>query len=608
MRKLTHEEEKLRKLYLRDLATGKIQGPPTGKSSIDMPWLAGYPEEAITDDLEVKTIYEYLYDSISDEPDRVLINYFGREITAGEILEEIDKTADYLKKLGVKPGDRVALGLAGMPEAIYCIYALNKLGAIAVNVDPRSNVDVLEKDMRRSYSKYYIGLDSTTSNIQVVQNHYHLKDVAILSPLRSTPDNKLMIKFIKGLSRFKEIIDGNYSFNKKHQYGTIQHSNLEDNYEAFDYENEKDLAVIVHTGGTTGVHKGVKISNYALNRTVHDHNYLVDDVVEVGDSLYNPLPPFMSYGMTTLHLSLCKKLYMYMIPSSNLKKFGDEISRLQPNIIYGGPIHYEWAKKSSKLKEKGLPNTKIIVSGGEKVGIREERDNNKFFASIGVHDDVYNGYGASEMCGVFSVKKGKSNSVGSVGYPFPHNNVKICDLTTGEELPYGKDGEILLQGDSLMLGYTDLEETKKVIQDNWFVSGDLGHINQNGELFVTGRKKRQFVSGVDKVYVPSVENVIESVPSVQKCVVVGVPDDQLRKVPYAYIQLDQECLEQHLEGAVEDSIRKAIKEQLPETSIPKYFDYQPKFKYNNNGKIDFITMEKEATQLLAQSQKVYRKQ
>ena len=75
MRELTHEEEKLRKLYLRDLATGKIQGPPTGKASVDMPWLKRYPVEAITDELPKVTIYQYLYDAISDEPDRILINY-----------------------------------------------------------------------------------------------------------------------------------------------------------------------------------------------------------------------------------------------------------------------------------------------------------------------------------------------------------------------------------------------------------------------------------------------------------------------------------------------------------------------------------------------------
>ena len=188
----------------------------------------------------------------------------------------------------------------------------------------------------------------------------------------------------------------------------------------------------------------------------------MDEIVSPGDSIYNPLPPFMSYGMTTLHLALCKKLYMYLVPVVSLDSFGDEIARLQPDIIYGGPIHYKRAKESQALREKGL-HSKIVVSGGERVGLNEERENNEFYLNLGIQDELFNGYGASEMCGVFSVKKGHFNSLGSVGYPFPHTNVKICDFNTGEEVPYGTDGDVLLTGDALMIGYTDEEETKKAI-------------------------------------------------------------------------------------------------------------------------------------------------
>lgn len=594
LKTLTKEEEILRDLYLRDLASGKVSGSLTGKASVDKPWLKSYPEEAITDELKNQTIYEYLKSSISDEPNRVLVNYFGREITAGEILENIDRTAEYFSKIGVLAHDKVALALPGLPEAIYCIYGLNKLGAVAVNIDPRLNVEDLKRDIEASRSKFFVGIDSTSSKIKIVRGQYPLTDVMILSALRSAPSNSLKMRLVKGLSKMMEIKDGNFVFNRVHKYGKIHNSNFVDSIAYQNVEDTPDLAVIVHTGGTTGIHKGVKVSNHALNRTVHDHNYIVDDVVEVGDSIYNPLPPFMSYGMTTLHLALCKKLYMYMVPAVSLDKFGDEIARLQPNIIYGGPIHYKKAKESALLREKGLANTKVIVSGGERVGINEERENNKFYLGLGAHDEIYNGYGASELCGVFSVKKGSKNSEGSVGYPFPHNNVKICDFETGEEVPYGKDGDVFLSGEGMMLGYTNEEETRKAVHDGWFASGDIGHMNEDGELFITGRKKRQFVSGVDKVYIPIVEDVIESIPEVNKCVVVGVSDDELRKVPYAYIELKSELQGNGFEGFVEEKIKNIGKELLPETSIPKYFNYHSPIVYTGNGKVDFVMMEKNA--------------
>ena len=600
-------EEQIRDLYSRDLLLGKVQGPLSGKASIDKPWLKHYPESVILDTLPKQSIYDYLVSCISDEPNRVLVNYFGREFTAKEILDGIDNAAEYFQKIGIQKNDKVALALPGIPEAIFCIYGLSKIGAVAVNIDPRLNADELLRDIERSGAKAFVGIDNTSSNVKIVCNKCNLTDVSILSALRSAPDNSLKMRLIKGLSALKEIADGNFVFNRSHKFGKIHNSNfmIADGVES--QTDDSDLAVIVHTGGTTGVHKGVMVCNHALNQTVMDHNCLVDEIVFPGDSMYNPIPPFMSYGMTTLHLALCKKLYMYLVPAVSLESFGDEIARLQPDIIYGGPIHYKRAKDSELLKKRGL-HSKIIVSGGERVGINEEKENNKFYLGLGVQDEIFNGYGASELCGVFSVKKGHLNSSGSVGFPFPHTNVKICDFNTGEEVPYGVDGDVLLTGDALMLGYTDKEETDKAIRDGWFLSGDIGHINEEGELFITGRKKRQFVSGVDKVYAPIVEDAIEAVPEVNKCVIVGVSDDEMRKVPYAYIELKPEYKEARLEGVIEDRIKKAVEGRLSETSIPHYFDFDSPIEFTANGKVDFMKLEQKAEKRILSKQKVNKKQ
>ena len=606
-----YEDEKVaRKLYLRALATGELEGPLTGKPSIDMPWLAQYPEEAITYQVPKQTMYEYLKNCIQDEPDRILVNYLGNEITAGEILENIDKTAEYFKQLGVRSKDRVAIDLPGMPETIYSLYALNKIGAIPVNIDPRLNAESLKRDLEVTQCKFFVGIDMVSSVIQEVSKKYPLKDIRIVSPLRSASNSSLKIKLAKGLSTMKEIKDGNFSFNRDHKYGAIRISNIDEHFlSSHDVVREdNDLSMIIFTGGTTGVHKGVKLTNYGFNQTVYDHNYIVDDVVNPGDTIYNPLPTFMSYGMTTLHLALCKKLYMYLVPDVPLDKFGDEIARIQPNIIYGGPIHYKRAKESELLREKGLPDTKIIVTGGEKVGLNEEKENNEFYSSLGVHDEFFNGFGSTEMHGPASVKVGRKHSLGSVGSPFPHIVAKICDLESGEkELSYGQDGELLWSGDTKMLGYLDDNETNKVMRGEWFVTGDIAHMNKNGELFITGRKKRQFVSGVDNVYIPEVENVIESIPEIEKCVVVSVNDEELRKVPYAYVVMKENLQGQGLEGIVEEKIKDEVAKKLSQSSIPRYYDYTSPLKYTGHGKVDFVTMEKDAEEKVMANQRVNRK-
>lgn len=589
-------EDILRNLYLRKLALGEIQGPPTGMSSIDKPWLKNYSEDAIIETVPKMTIYEYLKSCIEDDPDAVLIEYFGRKITSREILESINEYAKKFSNLNVKKGDYVALALPNTPESVYCIYALNKIGAIPCNIDPRENYDDLKRDIVNANAKYCVGTDMTYSKLKEIAKNYKLKSFSIVSPFASAPNKNIKFKVIKTISTFKNILEGNYVLNKKHRFKTAKLIN--DNTEDYVKHCDNDLAVIVHTGGTTGVHKGVKISNAALNQTVHDHKFIIDDI-RTGMTLYNPLPQFMSYGMTTLHLSLCNKLCMYMMPVSSPKTFGKEISILHPEIIYGGPIHYQHGRHSKQLKEADMSTTKIAVSGGEKTTLSEEESNNEFYGLLGFQDEIFNGYGTSELCGVFSVKRGRLNSHGSVGQPLPKNNIKFVDDATHEEISYfsNKPGDIYINGASMMIGYDNAEETDKVIIDGWFETGDIGYMNQDGEIFITGRKKRQFVSGVDKVYAPDIEEKIEDLPFVEKCVVVGIADDELRKVPYAFVKLTEDYKISN-QNNIRNEIVEYLKDKVPNSSIPAIFNFDYKFRYTPNGKVDFVQMEKEAEDLV----------
>ena len=588
-------DEKKHDLYLRKLATGEIQGPPTGKPSQDKPWLKYYSEEAIASDVPSMSIYDYLYNCISDEPDRVLIDFLGKKITAKEILDNIALFADKFNASGIKKGDVVGLALPNIPESVYCIYALSKIGAIPCNIDPRSSAESMKHDLKTSNSKDLVCIDSICNKVNQVSKDYSLQNVTVVYALQSAPATP-KFGLIKLLNIFSNIKNGNYKLRRKYKSGKIVKKGA---FESDDctFSLNDDLAVIVHTGGTTGVHKGVMLSNDALNSTVYQHRYLMDNI-NCGDTMYNPLPQFMSYGMTTVHLALCSKLCMFMMPISSPKTFGKEIANLKPNVVYGGPIHYQTGRKSVELDNADLSSVKIMVSGGERVSKKEEETNNIFYKKLGVQDDIYNGYGASEMCGVFSVKKGSNNSEGSVGIPFPHNVVKIINPDTKEELGYNKVGEILLRGDSLMLGYDNNCETANVIEDGWFISGDLGYVNENGELYITGRKKRQFVSGVDKIYCPVIEDCISKCQYVEKCVVVGVNDDELRKVPYAYIVVKPEYKGIVDFSEIEKEISNKIISEFSISSVPKYFEYVEDILYTSQGKVDFVKMEESAEKKL----------
>lgn len=592
---LTINEQILGNLYLRNLALGIVQGPPTGKASLDKPWLKNYPEEAITSFVSNESIYEYLKECISSAPDAILLDYFGEKITAEQLLKNIDATADVLEKKGVSKGQYVALILPNMPETIYNVYALNKIGAIPCIIDPRQNETDILRDMKSVNATSCISIDFAVKKLKTISKKYHIDLLDKLSLFDSVSKKTPQVCLLNAFITLQNVLHGNYSLKKTKLCGFVQKCSISQE------DIDADVAAIVHTGGTSGKHKGVKVSNSALNQTVHDHKYIIDEV-QTGDTIYNPLPQFMSYGLTTMHLSLCNKLHMYMMSVASPKTFGNDISKLKPAIIYGGPIHYLHGRKSKKMQKADLSHTKIAVSGGERLGSKEEQQNNEFYCSLGLQDELYNGYGASETSGVYSVKKGRHNSFGSVGYPFPKNNIKILDPNTGEELCYlldeKKSGDIYINGASMMVGYDDESETEKVISDGWFATGDIGYMNANGELFVTGRKKRQFVSGVDKVYAPVVEDIIEDVEGIEKCVVVPVPDDELRKAPYAFLKLENKNLSESDILELKKNIISLIQQKLSSTSLPKYYDFTTQIEYTPNGKVDFMKMEEIAKNMV----------
>ena len=128
----------------------------TGYPSIDKPWLKYYSEEAINAPLPECTIYEYLWENNKDHLDDIAIIYFNRKITYGELFENIDKTASALLALGVKPGEIVTVAMPSIPEALYAVYALNKIGAVANMIHPLAGEQELLNYLNEVESKVFL--------------------------------------------------------------------------------------------------------------------------------------------------------------------------------------------------------------------------------------------------------------------------------------------------------------------------------------------------------------------------------------------------------------------------------------------------------------------
>lgn len=556
------------------------------KPSFEKKWVDSSKDKEVGIINPSMSMWDHIYNYNKNNMQEIAVNFMKDRITYDEMFSKIDEVSKSFVNSGVSSGDVVPLVLATVPEAAYCIYALNKIGAIACMIDPRNNEFRMLNDIGSTNSELLVSLKNASKALKNVKKSTDISEVVMLSALNSAKN-----PIIRKIFDLKDFVDGNVVPYKTQGWQQFidSGSNIPTNY---NYYVENNPAVIVFTGGTTGVHKGVLLSNEALNTTVLEHRFLIDGVNR-GDKFLDILPPFIAYGLTSLHLSFSYGLETILNPVPDPKRFAQQISDSGAAIAFGGPIHWEALAHAKNIDKMDFSNLKFPVSGGEKLPRETAEIVDKALSEHGCKEGIFDGYGASECCGVFSLYQPSKNSKGTVGYPLRFNSMCIVNPDTNEELDYNQHGEICIDGPSVMNGYynNDAETNKVIFYDDcgrrWFKTGDLGYINDKGELIITGRLKRIFVCGVNKVYPPEMEKIIMEFNEVRKCVVTGIDDPDLRTVPKVHLILNNGV--DNVENLYQ-RITEEISNKLSPEVIPRYYQIDDDFLYTGSGKIDYMEM------------------
>ena len=597
---------KQRNEYLRNLALGEIQGVPTGYASIDKPWLKYYSEEQLNDVAPKISVYENMYQNNKEHLDDVAFEYFGNKITYKTLFENIDKVQQSFVALGVKKGDIVTICSITTPEIIYSFYALNKIGAISNMLDLRYTQQAIESFLNEVESKYFITLDLCYPKIAEIIGKTKVEKTIMVSPINSIPTilkvGAKLGDLLKGKKMSipfgEEYIDWNKFINlgKNMNIGSV------------DYE-ENYPAAIVHTGGTTGIPKGVLLSNENFNNAVlqiknssvkADRNY----------KFLNIMPPFIAYGIVLgLNTPITLGWRTTVVPQFDANKFVQLLIKYKPNGIMGVPAYWETVMKSEKMQTADLSYIKNILLGGDRIKPEFENRLNAFLLSHNCDAGVGKGYSMTEAsaCATFSSKV--ANELDSVGIPLSKTTVSIFEPGTTNELPYNEVGEVCIKTPTMMLEYFNhAEETRHVkvkhADGYWIHSGDLGYINQNGIVFIKDRLKRMIIRSGFKVFPSEIENLFIKHPSVETCAVVGIPDSVDVTAPKVCIVLREDC------NKTENMVKDELLQMFTNSTLPPYFE-PIKFEFRDSlpltdiGKIDFITLQNEE---LEEKQLSYKKQ
>lgn len=598
---LSEEEKKLRDLYLKKISEGSLQGTMTGFPSLDKPWLKYYTSEQINVNLPKTSVYKYLYNQNRKFLGRSALNYYGRKVSFFELFNKIEETAKALKQIGVKENEIVTISMPNTPEAVYLFYAISKIGAIANMVDPRTSSEGIKKYIEEVESKKVIVVDSYYSKVNNLTETGQIDQIIVVSPAESLPiglklgyKTKEFIESLKDKSKDNEYNEKTMIWNDFITNGANYSLNTE-----VEFISNRPL-VIEHTGGTTGQPKGVILSNENIN-AVAVQSVLTGIDMQREHNWLDIMPTFIAYGVGMgLHLPLTIGMETILIPQFDPKKFDILIDKYKPIHMVGVPSYWGTIINSKKLSKKDLSYIIAPTVGGDTMDTTLEKESNKFLKEHNCSSKITKGYGMTEVTGGVAGTVDANNEIGSVGIPFVQTNISIFEPETETELGYGQNGEICISGPNTMLGYYNNEQaTNQVLKIHsdgriWVHTGDIGHITQNGNIYVVDRLKRMIIryDGF-KIFPSIIENVLCTHYAVETCKVVSIPDinHSQGKLPKAHVVLKPEFKENSQKIMFE--LKKLCSEQLPEYVQPVDYKFRDKLPLTPVGKIDYLALESE---------------
>ena len=558
------------------------------KKRIPEPWKKYYSKDERKLKIPNISMYEQVKRSTKLYPKYTAYEYFGKKVNYEHFLEEIDNCAIAFHNLGVKKGDVVTICLPNIPEALICLYALNKQGAIANMIHPLSSSEEIKNSLNSTSSKYLVLLDTFYEKIENIISDTSVKKVIFaraqehmnifmrliinitnIGKLKKHPINKLYINY--------------HTFIRKYNYGSV----------FFQPFGRDQAAVIIHSGGTSGKPKNVVIQNRAFILASMQEKIALKRLVP-GDCCLGIMPNFHGFGLSVLmHTPLALGCYTILIPKFDAKKFDVLFKKTKPTCVLGVPTLYEALMNSNNVKNLDLSHLKYIVSGGDILSPSLEERINEYLHNHNCNSHITQGYGLSEALAAVTLAADQVHKPGSAGIPLCGNHIKIIDPATRKTLKYGEVGEIVIHSKAFMSGYlNDEAETNTALQVHsdghiWLHTGDLGYMDEDGFLFYQGRIKRMIITSGYNVYPSHIEEVIESHPAVLECTVVGVPHPYKQEVPKAFI-----VLKDGFHGLfIKSEIKEYASKHLAKYMLPKEFVFRKKLPRTKLGKIDFIGLK-----------------
>lgn len=561
------------------------------------PWHSDKWPEGVSFDISgyEKPLFSILDESTQKYPNLVYTIFNDATRTFAHVKDSADRLANFLVSKGIQKGDRVAIFLPNLPHYPEIFFGILKAGAVCVTCNPVYTAGELNYQLKDSGAKVIFCMDHPqfySTTVKAMEGT-DVETVVICSVKSYLPWLKGFLGGLLGkIPKAENYQPGHLFFDDVVAAAKPEAPSVEVN-------PTEDLALIIYTGGTTGVPKGAALthSNFVYNlkaleewgRFIHEEGGQPEKTKKGGfHTFLGVLPWYHSFGLTVAMLNAAysgSKLVCIPDPRAGNPPFTEVLKSVQkyrPTLMPAVPTIFVAFTNHSLIDQFDLSSLMGCFSGGAPLPPEVCKQFEEKTGSV-----IFEGYGLSETAPVASSNptNQKNRKIGSIGFPIPGTDMKVVDIDTGlEEIPQGEDGEIAICGPQVMQGYWNKPKENEIVfreidGNRYFLTGDIGHMDKDGYFIITDRKKDMILVGGFNVYPREVEDILFTYPKVALAAVVGVPDAKSGEVVKAFIQLKPG------ETATEQEIFDFCKENMAGYKRPKILEFRDEIPLSNIGKI-----------------------
>lgn len=553
-------------------------------------WYQNMDAEQWTKTYPQCSMFEQLKNSAQRFLDYPAINFQNKSLTFRQVLEKSEELAKALIILGIKPGDIVSIISPNTPQSVLMVYALNRIGAIANMIHPLLSMSEIQHLVEEAESAAIFIMDVVYEKIAGIEWKMEKAPCVIIAQIIDALP--VYIKPLFRLKKKKKIV-----FNSQHHNiywnDLLKLSSDKKVSLPTDSGDPEAVAVILYSGGTTGIPKGVMLTNYNLT-CYAIQAFEASGMDTIGKRCLGVLPLFHGFGLALcVHTMLCAGTCVYLVATYDFKKCNALIFRKKLNFLCGVPAFFESLSRYPDMESKDLSFIECLISGGDVLSVRLQKRINKQLKAGGSSATIREAYGQTESVTGCCINPEFHNVMGSVGIPCPDIESKVVELGTIIEVPAGMDGELCLTGPNIMSGYyKNPEETSKILRQHeegkiWLHTGDIFYKNEDGFLFFRQRIARMVVCAGYNVYLSQIERVVDTCSIVNKSCAVRIEDRVVGSKIGLFVILNtsiDQCEAQEL-------IMKCCRENMADYSLPHRICFVEDFPHTKMGKIDYLKLE-----------------